>query len=40
MQVEESSLRFPSLLFGEHVIWGLTHRILTQFLEVTAAAGV
>lgn len=27
------SLRFPALAYREHVIWGLTHRILAQFLE-------
>lgn len=31
-----SPLRFPALGFGEYVIWGLTHRILTQFLELAA----
>jgi 8-oxo-dGTP pyrophosphatase MutT (NUDIX family) len=40
MQVEENALSFPSLLYDGHVIWGLTHRILTQFLEVAADAGV
>lgn len=29
----EPSLRFPALAYGEHRIWGLTHRILAQFLE-------
>jgi len=29
-----ASRRFPSVHFGEHVIWGLTHRILVQFLEL------
>ncbi len=28
--------RFPSVRFREHVIWGLTHRILAQFLELAA----
>lgn len=26
---------FPSLVYGDFVIWGLTYRILRQFLEVT-----
>lgn len=34
------SRSFPSLQYGEYVIWGLTHRILTQFLELAEAAGV
>lgn len=28
------SLRFPAIGFQEYVIWGLTHRILTRFLEI------
>lgn len=28
-------LRFPSLTYADHVIWGLTYRILQQFLEVS-----
>jgi 8-oxo-dGTP pyrophosphatase MutT (NUDIX family) len=35
---EEGSRSFPSLVYQEHVIWGLTHRILTQFMEVLGAA--
>ncbi len=34
------SRSFPSLQYGEYVIWGLTHRILIQFLETAAGAGV
>lgn len=26
---------FPSLVYGDYVIWGLTYRILRQFLELT-----
>jgi 8-oxo-dGTP pyrophosphatase MutT (NUDIX family) len=26
-------LRFPAIVYDEQVIWGLTHRILAQFLE-------
>jgi 8-oxo-dGTP pyrophosphatase MutT (NUDIX family) len=33
-------LRFPSLIWQDYVIWGLTHRILGQFLEVAAGAGL
>lgn len=25
------TMRFPGLAHGEHVIWGLTHRVLTRF---------
>ena len=32
--------RFPSVRFGEHVIWGLTHRILQQFLGLADEAGL
>jgi ADP-ribose pyrophosphatase YjhB (NUDIX family) len=34
------ALTFPSLVFHDYVIWGLTHRILIQFLEIAAEAGV
>jgi 8-oxo-dGTP pyrophosphatase MutT (NUDIX family) len=30
--------RFPALAYEDYVIWGLTHRILGQFLEITSAA--
>jgi 8-oxo-dGTP pyrophosphatase MutT (NUDIX family) len=40
IELSGESRRFPSLRYGEHVIWGITHRILTQFLELTATAGV
>ena len=33
--LETGSRAFPSLKYGEYVIWGLTHRILLQFLEIT-----
>jgi 8-oxo-dGTP pyrophosphatase MutT (NUDIX family) len=33
--LEGGSLAFPSLRYGDYVIWGLTHRILVQFLELT-----
>lgn len=35
IEMEGRSHAFPSFRYGEHVIWGLTHRILTQFLEMT-----
>ncbi|HEY0303356.1 MAG TPA: CoA pyrophosphatase [Longimicrobiales bacterium] len=33
--LEGGSRAFPSLKYGDYVIWGLTHRILLQFLEIT-----
>lgn len=33
--MEGGSRSFPSLKYGDYVIWGLTHRILMQFLELT-----
>lgn len=35
IELEGGSLAFPSLKYGEYVIWGLTHRILVQFLDLT-----
>lgn len=29
-----AQLRFPAIGYQEHVIWGITHRILAQFLEI------
>jgi len=37
---EGSRAAFPAIRYGEHVIWGLTHRILLQFLDVAARAGL
>jgi 8-oxo-dGTP pyrophosphatase MutT (NUDIX family) len=37
---EEGSRSFPSLVYQDHVIWGLTHRILTQFIEILERAGL
>jgi 8-oxo-dGTP pyrophosphatase MutT (NUDIX family) len=34
------ALTFPSLVFRDYVIWGLTHRILIQFLEIASEAGI
>lgn len=33
-------LAFPSIVYGDYVIWGLTHRILTDFLDVLERAGI
>ncbi|MGH7549895.1 MAG: NUDIX hydrolase [Gemmatimonadota bacterium] len=40
--VEREDFRrvFPAIRHGDRVVWGLTHRILTGFLEVAAQAGV
>lgn len=34
------SMRFPAFGWRGHVVWGLTHRILTDFLEHAARAGL
>jgi 8-oxo-dGTP pyrophosphatase MutT (NUDIX family) len=31
-------LRFPAIAYESHVIWGLTHRIMTDFLDVVRLA--
>ncbi len=40
--VELEGLRrsFPAYRYLDYVIWGLTHRILQQFMEIAAEAGV
>lgn len=40
IELQDGNRSFPSLRYREYIIWGLTHRILTQFLEVSVAAGV
>lgn len=35
IELEGRSHAFPSFKYGEYVIWGLTHRILVQFLDLT-----
>jgi 8-oxo-dGTP pyrophosphatase MutT (NUDIX family) len=37
---EGGSRPYPSLRYGEHVIWGLTLRILMQFFEVLESSGL
>jgi hypothetical protein len=27
-------LRFPAIGYQDHVIWGITHRIIAHFLEI------
>jgi 8-oxo-dGTP pyrophosphatase MutT (NUDIX family) len=36
---EDTTHRFPSLVHDGFTIWGMTHRILSQFLERLRAAG-
>lgn len=31
-------LRFPAIAYESHVIWGLTHRIMTDFLDIVRRA--
>lgn len=40
--VEREDFRriFPAIRHGDRVVWGLTHRILTGFLEVAGSAGL
>lgn len=40
IELHDGTRRFPSLVYGEYVIWGLTHRILLQFLELAGQAGL
>jgi 8-oxo-dGTP pyrophosphatase MutT (NUDIX family) len=38
-RLDETTLgRFPALAYEDYVIWGLTHRILGQFLEIASVA--
>lgn len=40
IEVGDDALRFPSLVYREYVVWGLTHRILTQFLDLAHGVGL
>lgn len=40
IELSDETRKFPSLVYGDYVIWGLTHRILTQFLELAEAHGL
>lgn len=40
LDLEKERRRFPSVWYGEQAIWGLTHRILAQFLEMAGRAGL
>jgi 8-oxo-dGTP pyrophosphatase MutT (NUDIX family) len=39
IELPDGNGRFPALVYGEFEIWGLTYRILAQFLEITEGAG-
>lgn len=40
IELEEGSLAFPALSYEDYIIWGLTHRILTGFMEIARQAGM
>jgi 8-oxo-dGTP pyrophosphatase MutT (NUDIX family) len=40
IELTDGSRAFPSLVYQGHTIWGLTHRIVKQLLEVAAQAGI
>jgi 8-oxo-dGTP pyrophosphatase MutT (NUDIX family) len=40
VELEEEAYSFPALNYREYVIWGLTHRILTGFMDIARRAGI
>ncbi|HUG40539.1 MAG TPA: CoA pyrophosphatase [Longimicrobiales bacterium] len=40
IELEGESRAFPALSYQEHVIWGLTHRILEDFISLARSAGL
>lgn len=40
IELDEESRSFPALSYRQYVIWGLTHRILMDFMDVAREAGV
>ena len=40
VELQDGPRSYPSLRYGEYVIWGLTHRVLSQFLAVCEEAGL
>ena len=40
IELEGESRSFPALNYQQYVIWGLTHRILTDFMDVVEEAGL
>ncbi len=40
IQLEGQEIRLPALNYDDYIIWGLTHRILTGFMNIARVAGV
>lgn len=40
IELDEEPLTLPALNYQEYVIWGLTHRILTGFMDIAREAGL
>jgi 8-oxo-dGTP pyrophosphatase MutT (NUDIX family) len=40
IDLEEGSTAFPALSYQDYVIWGLTHRIIIDFVAIARQAGV
>ncbi len=40
IELEDESLAMPALNYQEYIIWGLTHRILTGFMDIARRAGI
>ena len=40
IELEEGSFRLPALNYQDYVVWGMTHRILTGFMDIARAAGL
>jgi 8-oxo-dGTP pyrophosphatase MutT (NUDIX family) len=40
IELDEGSTPFPALSYQDYMIWGLTHRIITGFMDVAREAGV
>lgn len=40
LEIDAVPRSFPSFRYRDHVIWGLTHRILAQFIERAEEAGL
>ncbi|MDX1579483.1 MAG: CoA pyrophosphatase, partial [Gemmatimonadota bacterium] len=39
IQLEGEEFRLPALNYDDYIIWGLTHRILTGFMEIARETG-
>jgi 8-oxo-dGTP pyrophosphatase MutT (NUDIX family) len=40
IELNDGTRRFPTLVYRDYVVWGLTHRILVQFLELAEQVGL